>query len=91
MSVNDVVTCGAEPVLFLDCISIGRLDPERVAQLVEGVADGCRQAGCALLGGETAEMPDLYGPDDFDVAGFAVGVAERAGSSAGRASRSATP
>jgi phosphoribosylformylglycinamidine cyclo-ligase len=77
MSVNDVVTCGAEPVLFLDCISIGRLDPERVAQLVEGVADGCRQAGCALLGGETAEMPDLYGPDDFDVAGFAVGVAER--------------
>jgi phosphoribosylformylglycinamidine cyclo-ligase len=77
MSVNDVVTCGAEPVLFLDCISIGRLDPERVAQLVEGVADGCRQAGCALLGGETAEMPDLYGPDDFDVTGFAVGVAER--------------
>jgi len=77
MSVNDVVTCGAEPVLFLDCISIGRLDHERVAQLVEGVADGCRQAGCALLGGETAEMPDLYGPDDFDVAGFAVGVAER--------------
>jgi phosphoribosylformylglycinamidine cyclo-ligase len=77
MSVNDVITCGAEPVLFLDCISIGRLDPERIAQLVEGVADGCRQAGCALLGGETAEMPDLYGPDDFDVAGFAVGVAER--------------
>jgi phosphoribosylformylglycinamidine cyclo-ligase len=77
MSVNDVITCGAEPVLFLDCISIGRLDPERIAQLVEGVAEGCRQAGCALLGGETAEMPDLYGPDDFDVAGFAVGVAER--------------
>jgi phosphoribosylformylglycinamidine cyclo-ligase len=77
MSVNDVITCGAEPVLFLDCISIGRLDPERIAQLVEGVADGCRQAGCALLGGETAEMPDVYGPDDFDVAGFSVGVAER--------------
>jgi phosphoribosylformylglycinamidine cyclo-ligase len=77
MSVNDVITCGAEPVLFLDCVSVGRLDPDRIAQLVEGVADGCRQAGCALLGGETAEMPDLYGPDDFDVAGFSVGVAER--------------
>lgn len=77
MSVNDVITCGAEPVLFLDCVSVGRLDPDRVAQLVEGVADGCRQAGCALLGGETAEMPDLYAPDDFDVAGFSVGVAER--------------
>ena len=61
MSVNDVITCGAEPVLFLDCVSVGRLDPDRIAQLVEGVADGCRQAGCALLGGETAEMPDLYG------------------------------
>ncbi|MDX6564943.1 MAG: phosphoribosylformylglycinamidine cyclo-ligase, partial [Gaiellales bacterium] len=77
MSVNDVITCGAEPVLFLDCVSVGRLDPDRIAQLVEGVADGCRRAGCALLGGETAEMPDLYGEDGFDVAGFSVGVAER--------------
>ena len=79
-------------MLFLDYISVGRLDPERVAQLVEGVADGCRQAGCALLGGETAEMPDLYGPDDFDVAGLR-GRRRRAAprSSAARASRSATP
>ena len=61
MCVNDVLTCGAEPVLFLDYIAVGRLDPDRVAELVEGVADGCRQAGCALLGGETAELPDMYG------------------------------
>jgi phosphoribosylformylglycinamidine cyclo-ligase len=77
MSVNDVLTCGAEPVLFLDYIAVGRLDPERVADLVEGVADGCRQAGCALLGGETAELPDMYGEDDFDLAGFALGIVER--------------
>jgi phosphoribosylformylglycinamidine cyclo-ligase len=77
MSVNDVLTSGAEPVLFLDCVSVGRLDPERVAELVEGVAAGCREAGCALLGGETAEVPDLYGSDEIEVAGFAVGIAER--------------
>jgi phosphoribosylformylglycinamidine cyclo-ligase len=77
MSVNDVITCAAEPVLFLDCISVGRLDPERVAELVDGVADGCRQARCALLGGETAELPDLYGPDNLDAVGFCVGIAER--------------
>jgi phosphoribosylformylglycinamidine cyclo-ligase len=77
MSVNDVLTCAAMPILFLDCISIGKLDPERVALLVEGVAEGCRQARCALLGGETAEMPGLYAEDDFDVAGFAVGAVER--------------
>jgi phosphoribosylformylglycinamidine cyclo-ligase len=77
MCVNDVLTSGAEPALFLDYIAVGRLDPERVADLVEGVADGCRQAGCALLGGETAELPDMYGPDDLDLAGFALGIVER--------------
>jgi phosphoribosylformylglycinamidine cyclo-ligase len=77
MCVNDVLTCGAEPALFLDYIAVGRLDAERVADVVEGVADGCRQAGCALLGGETAELPDMYGADDLDLAGFALGIAER--------------
>ena len=91
MSVNDVVTCGAEPVLFLDCISIGRLDPERVAQLVEGVADGCRQAGCALLGGETAEMPDLYGPTTSTSPGSRSGSPSAGVSSAVPASRPAMP
>src|SRR5262249_29210318 len=77
MSANDVLTCAALPILFLDCISVGRLEPERVATLVDGVAEGCRQAGCALLGGETAEVPDLSRGDDFDVAGFCVGAVER--------------
>ncbi len=79
MCVNDVITSGADTVLFLDYIAVGRLDPERVADVVEGVADGCRQAGCALLGGETAELPDMYGADDIDLAGFALGIAERDG------------
>jgi phosphoribosylformylglycinamidine cyclo-ligase len=79
MCVNDVITCGAEPALFLDYIAVGKLDPDRVADLVEGVADGCRQAGCALLGGETAELPDMYGADDLDLAGFALGIVERDG------------
>lgn len=77
MCANDVITSGADPVLFLDYIAVGRLDPDRVAQIVEGVADGCRQAGCALLGGETAELPDMYAPTDVDLAGFCVGLCER--------------
>ena len=77
MCVNDVLCCGAEPMLFLDYVAVGRLDPERVALLVEGVAAGCREAGCALLGGETAELPDMYAADDFDLAGFALGIVER--------------
>ncbi len=77
MSVNDLLTVGAEPLLFLDYIAIDKLVPARVAELVEGVADGCQEAGACLAGGETAEMPDLYRRGHFDLAGFAVGVAER--------------
>lgn len=77
MSVNDLLCCGAEPLLFLDYIAIHKLDPEHIAQLVGGIAVGCEQANCALLGGETAEMPDLYRKRHFDLAGFAVGVVER--------------
>ena len=77
MSVNDLLTCGAEPLVFLDYVAIHKLKPEIVAQIVGGVAAGCEQAGCTLLGGETAEMPGLYRRGHFDLAGFAVGVAER--------------
>ncbi len=77
MSVNDVLTVGARPILFLDYVAVGRLVPEEMAQLVAGVAEGCRQAGCALVGGEMAEMPGLYDPGEFDMAGFCVGLGER--------------
>jgi phosphoribosylformylglycinamidine cyclo-ligase len=77
MCVNDVLVTGARPLFFLDYVAVGRLDPERVATIVEGIADGCRQAGAALLGGETAEHPGVMGDDDLDVAGFAVGIVRR--------------
>lgn len=77
MSVNDVLTAGAEPLFFLDYLAVHALEPAQVEALVAGVAAGCREAGCALLGGETAQLPDLYRAGDFDLAGFCVGVAER--------------
>ncbi len=76
MSVNDLIVQGAEPLFFLDYIALNKKEPELAAQMVRGVADGCVLAGCALLGGETAEMPDVYAPGEFDMAGFAVGVGE---------------
>ncbi len=77
MNVNDMIVQGAEPLFFLDYLAVHKLEPERIAEMVEGVAAGCRMADCALIGGETAEMPDIYRKDEFDMAGFAVGVVER--------------
>jgi phosphoribosylformylglycinamidine cyclo-ligase len=77
MSVNDVLTQGARPLFFRDYLAMSKIIPEKVAALVSGVVKGCRQSGCALLGGETAEMPGFYQDDDYDMAGFAVGVVDR--------------
>ena len=77
MCVNDVICCGAAPLFFLDYVALGKNVPERVAQIVGGVAEGCVQAGAALVGGETAEMPGFYSEDEYDLAGFAVGLVDR--------------
>ena len=77
MCVNDIICCGAKPLFFLDYIAIGKNIPEKVVSLVSGVSDGCVRAGCALIGGETAEHPGTMKPDDYDLAGFAVGVVDR--------------
>ncbi len=78
MCVNDIICCGAKPIFFLDYIAIGKNEPQRVATLVSGVAEGCVQAGCALIGGETAEHPGMMPAEDYDLAGFSVGVVDKA-------------
>ena len=76
MSVNDLICCGAQPLVFLDYIAAGKNNPKSIAAIVSGVAEGCRQAGCALIGGETAEMPGFYPNDEYDLAGFCTGIVD---------------
>ena len=87
MNVNDILVHGAEPLYLLDYIGIGRVDPGRIEHIVGGIAEGCRQAGCALVGGEISEMPDIYARGEYDLVGFTVGVVERARIIDGRAVR----
>ena len=77
MCVNDIICCGAKPLLFLDYIACGKNYPEKIAEIVSGIAEGCVQAGCELVGGETAEMPGFYSEDEYDLAGFSVGVVDK--------------
>ncbi|NJR37548.1 MAG: phosphoribosylformylglycinamidine cyclo-ligase [Leptolyngbyaceae cyanobacterium CSU_1_4] len=77
MCVNDVLTCGAEPLFFLDYLATSRLNPQQLTEVVSGITEGCRQSGCSLLGGETAEMPGFYQPGEYDLAGFCVGIVEK--------------
>src|SRR5438105_8979357 len=87
MSVNDVVVCGAEPLVFLDYFATSRLKAKDAEQVIKGIAEGCLQAGCALIGGETAELPGFYGNGEYDLAGFCVGVVEKSRRVDGRAIR----
>ncbi len=77
MCINDIACLGADPLFFLDYIATGKLEPEKVADIVKGISEGCRQGGCALIGGETAEMPGFYKDGEYDIAGFAVGIVDR--------------
>ena len=77
MCVNDIICCGAKPLFFLDYVAIGKLKAENVAEIVAGIGEGCKQAGCALIGGETAEMPGFYPEDEYDLAGFSVGIVDK--------------